>query len=95
VPGDYDGDGKTDPAVFRPSTGVWHLRYSSTGGTAAFQWALLGDKPTPGDYDGDGLTDRAVYRPSYGNWYITYSSTGASAIVQWGLTNDVPVLKRP
>ena len=26
VPGDYDGDGRTDLAVFRQSTGQWFVR---------------------------------------------------------------------
>jgi len=47
VPGDYDGDGKADLAIFRPASGHWFIRTSSTAYTAwaAVQWGITGDVP--------------------------------------------------
>lgn len=95
MPGDYDGDGITDVAVFRPSTGNWFILKSSTDFYywSTYQWGIPSDVPVPGDYDGDGKTDIAVYRPSISNWYLLKSSTRFTAwdIYQWGGFGDPPV----
>jgi len=31
VPGDYDGDGEADIAIYRAASGVWWIRPSTTG----------------------------------------------------------------
>lgn len=88
---DYDGDGKADISVFRPSEGRWYLNRSNTG-IATVSWGLNGDKPLPADYDGDGKTDAAVWRPSDGKWYVINSETNTFSILEWGLTGDIPIL---
>jgi hypothetical protein len=89
---DYDGDGKTDFVVFRPSQGLW-FRLSSTGGNpfSAFPWGVNGDVPVEGDFDGDSLSDVAVYRPSTGTWFILNSKDASVQQVQFGLNGDKPV----
>lgn len=77
VPGRYRAGGRTDFAVWRPSTGTWLVIDSSTGQERALRLGEAGDIPVPGDYDGDGTTDFAVWRPSTGTWWVIESSTGA------------------
>ena len=85
MPGDYDGDGKADLALWRPGSGVWLL-----SDDLQTSWGDSADIPVPQDYDGDGRTDIAVWRPKEGAWYIKYSG-GEPAFVSWGSEGDIPV----
>jgi hypothetical protein len=94
VPGDFDGDGKTDFAIFRPSQGEWWIFRSSDSTYYATSFGLSGDQPVVADYDGDGKTDIAVFRADaqggVGNWYILRSSDTQVDSYQYGLNTDVP-----
>ncbi len=79
--GDYDGDGTSDVAVFRESSGMWSVR----GVTRAY-FGTMYDIPVAGDYNGDGTSDIGIFRPSTSLWAIRDISR-----VFLGTSSDVPV----
>ncbi len=85
---DYDGDGRADVSVFRPSSGVWYTSTNPAVNYGAIQFGQSGDKLVPADYDGDGRTDVAVFRN--GTWYLNRSQNGFVSIA-FGLATDIPV----
>ena len=93
TPGDYDGDGITDIAVYRRTTSQFFVLRSSdtTGSQLTVPFGQPGDEPVARDYDGDGRTDFAVVRRAGGNltWFIQNSSTGTVSQIQFGLSGDV------
>ena len=79
--GDYNGDGSSDIAVFRRSTGLWAIR-----GISRCYYGGDGDIPAPGDYDGDGTTEVTVFRPEKGLWAVRTVSR-----IYFGSEGDLPV----
>jgi len=94
VPGDYDGDGEADYAIWRGADTFWYIRRSSDAQPVLVfygaNFAPYFDIPTPGDFDGDGKTDIAVFRRS-GTWFVRRSSDGGDTIVNHGQEGDVPL----
>lgn len=88
---DFDGDGVSDSAVFRPSQGLFIILNSGSNTVTFDPWGIDGDIPVNGDFDGDKLADAAIYRPSLGQWWIKKSSDGTHFGTQFGAAGDKPV----
>jgi len=87
---DYDGDGRSDLSVRRPSNNTWYLLRETAGYTAQ-QFGIAGDRLAPADYDGDGVTDIAIFRGSNGSWYTFMSQSQTFQVFGWGANGDLPV----
>jgi len=88
---DYDGDGKSDLAVY--NSGRWYIYSLARNSTLAYGggWGSADSIPVSGDYDGDGKSDLAVYNS--GRWYI-YSLARSSTLAYgggWGGTDSIPL----
>jgi hypothetical protein len=98
TPGDFDGDGLDDFAIYRDGANVgdqsafWIL-FSANNVAQYYAWGLSGDQSVSRDFDGDGKTDVAVFRRGANatdqtTWYIRQSSNNTARVVNFGLSGD-------
>ncbi len=89
---DFDGDGKTDISVYRPSTNAWFVTRSSDGVTTGQFFGAAGDKLVAGYYDADAKADLAVFRPGTSTWHILRSTDNTVVNQPWGQAGDIPLV---
>jgi hypothetical protein len=90
APFDFDGDGKTDVSVFRPSDGSWWYARSSANDFRVYAFGTSTDIITPGDFTGDGRADIAVFRPGSGEWFVQRSEDDSYFSFPFGTSGDIP-----
>ncbi len=95
APADYDGVGRDEFAVYRPSTAEFFVLNTpsvfnvATWSLRTYRMNLPGgpstaDQPVAQDYDGNGKADFAVYRPGNATFYVVHNTTGLQDAIQFG-----------
>ena len=73
VPGDYDGDGYDEIAVWQRSNHTWYWRHAPDGAVAQATFGTETCIPVPYDYNHDGRLDLAYWEPREGKIYVSFS----------------------
>ena len=98
VVNDYDGDGKSDVAVYLAAFGSFDIRYSNGQPDQIIPFGVRGKGqsiPVAGDFDGDGKADLAVYIPSQAIFAYRPSSGGPDVSIHFGIAGAGQTIPAP
>jgi uncharacterized delta-60 repeat protein len=98
VPGDYTGDGVSDPAVYLPNLGDYAIRPSSGGTDQLIPFGIPGTGqyiPAPADYTGSGVTEIAAYLPGPGLYAYRPAGGGGDVAVSFGIPGAGQTIPAP
>lgn len=84
--GDWDGNGRSNVGVYRPSTGTFLLRLGKN--TRSIDFGQSTDRPVVGDWDGNGTWEVGVRR---GTTFLKRMDDGKVWTAELGDADDVPV----
>jgi len=105
VSDNYEGDGVTRFATFRPSEGNWYIKgptahdwQNTHEGNHVVQSGAKGDIPVQADYFGEGKVRIAVFRPGKtSSWFIkgpgfgSWGDSQGNVSIEFGKDGDIPV----
>jgi hypothetical protein len=72
VPGDYDGDGRDEIAVYNQNDLTWYWSHAPNGPLTAAKFGTKTGIPVPWDYNHDGRLDLAYWEPSENKIYVSF-----------------------
>ena len=72
VPGDYDGDGYDEIAVWRRPDSTWYVQEVPGGAVWRSRFGSATAVPLPADYDHDGRLDLAYWEPSAHKIHVSF-----------------------
>jgi uncharacterized repeat protein (TIGR01451 family) len=77
--GDYNGDGKTDFAIYDQTASQYFILFNGAQGALTPQFGNPShvNIPVAGDYNGDGKTDIAIYDQASSQFFVLLSGGGA------------------
>jgi hypothetical protein len=98
VVGDWDGDGRDTPGVFRDGqfllTNSPNVNNSTPAAELNFTFGQAGDIPLAGDWNGDGIDTIGVFRAVGGQFLLRNSNSAGTpdiTVSQFGDVGDNPV----
>ena len=93
VTSDFNGGGKSDPAICELSSGQWQVLLSGSGyalATAKMVISSHNQQLVSSDYDRDGKEDPGLYESASGQWQVLLSGSGyISALAQFSSSSDL------